>query len=139
MDILQPKVGDRVKVRQRTWVVQDVDSYDGCRILTLSGNGDGSALRTCRVIHPFDDVAAVDLSKRPTRVGPRAWRRACRSLIGSDGDASALRTAGSARIDLLPYQLEPALALLRGLGVRLLIADEVGLGKTVQEIGRAHV
>ncbi|MEQ1910530.1 MAG: helicase-related protein [Vicinamibacterales bacterium] len=132
MDILQPKVGDRVKVRQRTWVVQDVDSYDGCRILTLSGNGGGTALRTCRVIHPFDDVAAVDLSKRPTRVGIRAWRRACRALIASDGDASALRTAGSARIDLLPYQLEPALALLQGHGARLLIADEVGLGKTVQ-------
>ena len=132
MDILQPKVGDRVRVRQRTWVVQDVDSYDGCRILTLSGNGGAAALRTCRVIHPFDDVAAVDLPKRPTRVGTRAWRHVCRALIASDGDASALRTAGSAHIDLLPYQLEPALALLRGLGARLLIADEVGLGKTVQ-------
>ena len=107
MDILQPKVGDRVRVRQRTWVVQDVDSYDGCRILTLSGNGAGASLRTCRVIHPFDDVAAVDVPKRPTRVGTRAWRRACRALIASDGDASALRTAGSARIDLLPYQFEP--------------------------------
>ena len=119
-------------VRQRTWVVQDVDSYDDCRILTLSGHGAGASRRTCRVIHPFDDVATVDESKRPTRVGIRAWRRACRALIASDGDASALRTAGPARIDLLPYQLEPALALLQGLGARLLIADEVGLGKTVQ-------
>lgn len=132
MDILQPKVGDQVQVRQRTWVVQDVDSYESCRILTLAGSGRGSSRHTCRVIHPFDDVSAVQLSKRPTRVGGRAWRRACRALIESDGDASALRTASSARIDLLPYQLEPALALLGGLGARLLIADEVGLGKTVQ-------
>jgi superfamily II DNA or RNA helicase len=32
----------------------------------------------------------------------------------------------------LPYQLEPALALVRGRGSRLLLADDVGLGKTVQ-------
>jgi SNF2 family DNA or RNA helicase len=37
-----------------------------------------------------------------------------------------------AHIDLLAYQLEPALAIVRGLATRLLLADEVGLGKTVQ-------
>jgi superfamily II DNA or RNA helicase len=36
-----------------------------------------------------------------------------------------------ARVDLLPYQLEPILALLAG-ARRVLIADEVGLGKTIQ-------
>jgi superfamily II DNA or RNA helicase len=35
-------------------------------------------------------------------------------------------------MDLLPHQLEPALALVRGAGCRVLLADEVGLGKTVQ-------
>ena len=43
-----------------------------------------------------------------------------------------LRAAAAANIDLLPYQLEPALAAIKGLGSRLLIADEVGLGKTIQ-------
>lgn len=37
-----------------------------------------------------------------------------------------------AHFDLLPFQLEPAMAVVRGLGARVLIADEVGLGKTVQ-------
>src|SRR5688572_22296097 len=32
----------------------------------------------------------------------------------------------------MPHQLEPALAVVRGLGSRLLLADEVGLGKTIQ-------
>ena len=35
-------------------------------------------------------------------------------------------------VDLLPYQLEPALAMLRHGAVRVMIADAVGLGKTVQ-------
>jgi superfamily II DNA or RNA helicase len=33
---------------------------------------------------------------------------------------------------VIPFQLEPALALLRGAGCRLLLADAVGLGKTIQ-------
>ena len=41
-------------------------------------------------------------------------------------------TAATAAIDLLPHQLEPALAIVRGHGTRLLLADEVGLGKTIQ-------
>ncbi len=35
-------------------------------------------------------------------------------------------------VSLLPHQLEPALAILRGLGSRVLLADDVGLGKTLQ-------
>jgi superfamily II DNA or RNA helicase len=45
---------------------------------------------------------------------------------------STLRTARQAGITLLPYQLEPAMAIVSGLGSRVLIADEVGLGKTIQ-------
>ena len=35
-------------------------------------------------------------------------------------------------IRLLPYQLEPALAVFRHGATRLLIADDVGVGKTVE-------
>jgi len=35
-------------------------------------------------------------------------------------------------MDVLPHQLEPAVAVLRGDGCRVLLADEVGLGKTIQ-------
>ncbi|PYR30149.1 MAG: helicase, partial [Acidobacteria bacterium] len=43
-----------------------------------------------------------------------------------------LWSARTARMELLPHQLEPALAIVSGLGTRVLLADEVGLGKTVQ-------
>ncbi len=45
--------------------------------------------------------------------------------------ADSLRGAAGAAIDLLDYQLEPAIASARG-ATRLLLADEVGLGKTIQ-------
>ena len=43
-----------------------------------------------------------------------------------------LRAAAAANIDILPHQLEPAVSLLRGEGCRVLLADDVGLGKTIQ-------
>jgi superfamily II DNA or RNA helicase len=54
-----------------------------------------------------------------------------RSLVASACQADSLRGAAAAVIDLFAYQLEPALACARG-ATRLLLADEVGLGKTVQ-------
>ncbi len=131
MEIPQHKIGDRVRVRRRTWTVQQVDSYPGCRVYTL-GRIAPSGAATCRVLQPFDDVEPLDATRRTHRVPLRTWRHACRALLLQDGGAASLRTAASARIELLPYQLEPTLALLQGNGARLLLADEVGLGKTVQ-------
>ena len=131
MEILQPKVGDRVRIRQRTWVVRDVDAYEHCRVLTLASAGSHSPPLQ-RFIQPFDDVEGEERVEGERRVSLRAWRRLCRSALLEDGPSWGLRTAVAARIDLMPYQLEPALALLSGLGSRVLIADDVGLGKTVQ-------
>jgi SNF2 family DNA or RNA helicase len=44
----------------------------------------------------------------------------------------SLLSPSAADIAILPYQLEPALALIDGTAARILITDEVGLGKTVQ-------
>ena len=64
---------------------------------------------------------------------PPKWRHLARddSHRGSPTWPS-LRTGLRARISLLPFQLEPALAVTHGIASRLLLADEVGLGKTIQ-------
>jgi superfamily II DNA or RNA helicase len=132
MEISQLKPGHMVRVRRRTWVVTDVDTCGTCSLLTLAGAGVDAVGRTCRVLHPFDDVETTAGASRLRRVGIGAWRHACRALLLEQGDAASLRTAATARIELLPFQLEPALAVLQGRGARLLLADEVGLGKTIQ-------
>jgi superfamily II DNA or RNA helicase len=116
-----------VRVRGECWRVADARAYEGCTLLTLV-----NAQASRRVLAPFDDVEPLTRTQRPKYVGIRRWRRVCRALLASANPPGSLRTAAAAQIDLLPHQLAPALALLRGDGCRLLLADDVGLGKTVQ-------
>ena len=57
--------------------------------------------------------------------------RVAAAAIAGSASWSDCWTAGSARIDLRPWQLEPARAAIAGAS-RLLLADAVGLGKTIQ-------
>lgn len=134
MEFLQPRIGDRVWVRRRIWTVRAAETYSDCRVLTLEGRSNADAPCYAHVIQPFDEVRPTRRHSLPRLVGSRPWQSACRALLAEDSHADSLHSAASAAIDLLPFQLEPTLALLKGLGTRLLIADEVGLGKTVQAL-----
>jgi superfamily II DNA or RNA helicase len=126
------RMGDLVHVRRQRWRVVDVRAYDQCQLLALAGIEPGNRGLERRVLAPFEAVAALDRGASLQFVRRQRWRRACRALLADDAPAAGLRTARSARIDLLPHQLEPALAVLRGQGSRVLLADDVGLGKTIQ-------
>jgi superfamily II DNA or RNA helicase len=135
MQILQPataRAGCLVRVRGARWRVADVRAYDDCQLVTLTGVGPAVFGEVRRVLAPFDAVEPIDRPPRPRFVRAAPWRRACRALIAGETPPAALRSVRHARIDVMPHQLEPALAVLRGLGSRLLLADEVGLGKTIQ-------
>ena len=124
--------GDLVHVRRARWRVVRIRAYEDCQVVTLCGLTPPHVGCERRVLAPFDRIEPMVRSRQPRIVRAVRWRRACRALIASDAPPGALRAARSARIDLLQYQLEPALALVCGLGTRLLLADEVGLGKTIQ-------
>ncbi|MGB7217825.1 MAG: helicase-related protein, partial [Vicinamibacterales bacterium] len=123
---------DLVRVRRARWRVTDSRVYTHCQLLTLVGVDAFNARLERRILAPFDTVEHVERRPRPERISLRAWRRACRALIASESPPGGLRCARRARIELLPHQLEPALAIVRGLGSRVLLADAVGLGKTIQ-------
>ena len=114
-----------VTVRDQPWRVTRVDEFDRCAVLTLD-----AADRKLRVIAPFDRVM-VNGRTRVMRRNRRTVLRTALKTMASARAPTGLWTAAAAAIDLLPYQLEPALAVLRG-ATRLLIADAVGLGKTIQ-------
>src|SRR5215471_18492321 len=108
-----------VRARGRSWYVNHEHRYPACRLLTLSAaagtdSGGRRASACCRLLTPFDDILPTAIVSRARRVGLRRWRGACRALIASSAGPGALVTAVGARFDVLPYQLQPAMALLRG-------------------------
>ena len=126
-----PQVGALVIVRQQRWLIVQMHVHAACKVISLKGATARNAGRMAQVIVPFDVVEPVT----PTGlrlIGARRWRRICRAMLAEQGAVDRLQTAVGAAIDLLPYQLEPALAILQGRACRVLIADEVGLGKTIQ-------
>ena len=132
MQIERIRVGDRVRVRHQRWVITERASFEDCEALTLSGLGPANVGQQQQILTPFDVVEPLTSRRSFRIVRATRWRRACRQLIADAGPAGILRTARTAHMDLLPHQLEPALAVGHGRGTRVLIADEVGLGKTVQ-------
>jgi superfamily II DNA or RNA helicase len=126
------RVGSHVIVRGERWRVVDVRLHEKCALVALAGIGPSNGDVERVVIAPFDVVQPLARTAVPRMASIRQWRRACRHYIATHGSSHALHTARRARIDLLPHQLEPALAVVGGFGSRVLIADEVGLGKTIQ-------
>ena len=123
--------GDRVTVRGERWVVQEATAFGDVTLLNLASAG-GRLVRQCRLLAPFDRPIAVRRTPRVRTVSPRRWMHHLHAHTGALYAFGQLRAPLRASIDVLPFQLEPALALIRGRGSRFLLADEVGLGKTIQ-------
>ena len=123
------EIGSRVRVRGRRWTVRDVTrSIDGAA-LRLQEIGRSGALT---LLTPFDRPQRIDVDPRPRTVSVRRWLHELDRALLKLHPFGSLRAASRAPIRLLPYQLEPALAVLRDGATRLLLADGVGLGKTIQ-------
>jgi len=124
--------GDLLEIRRHRWRVIDVCAYERCHLLKVAGAGPANAGIERQFLAPFETISPLHRARTARFVGPRRWRHACRGLLADGPPPGGLRAARLARIDLLPHQLEPALAVVRGRGSRLLLADDVGLGKTIQ-------
>lgn len=125
--------GAIVAIRGQRWIVVRHLEYTGGAILEVSGiDRRGRPLRA-RFLLPAEIVEPLPAAPLPRVVRPGTWRHVARQALAEGLPADGvLRTIVTARVDVLPFQLEPALAIVTGLASRVLIADEVGLGKTVQ-------
>lgn len=124
------EIGSLVEVRGQQWLLVRAQPFKSCTVLSLEGRDRANAMERLQLIAPFDrprSVASTTLQRRRRKVVLSHALAAIHSATPVDG----LWTAASARIDLLAYQLEPALAAIDG-ATRLLLADAVGLGKTIQ-------
>lgn len=119
-----------VTARGEQWRVSHADSFPGGVLVTLDGIERANAGERSTLIAPFDTIATVAV-RTPLRRKRHPTLRAALAAIVSARPARGLWTAAAAKVDLLAYQLEPALAVIGG-ATRVLLADGVGLGKTIQ-------
>jgi superfamily II DNA or RNA helicase len=125
--------GDLVRARGREWVL-------------LPSTGDGT-LRLRPLSGSEEDVQLLDPALEREPVGPARFDPPTSEQIATQDAASLLRDAlrlslrrgagpfrSSARLGFEPraYQLVPLLLALRSPVVRLLVADDVGIGKTIE-------
>lgn len=120
-----PAEGSVIWIRQRRWRVERARREHGVVRLDVRD-------RRGRVtfLAPFDRPAPLD-TRSMRRVRPQGAAARLAGTIAAAATMRSLPVVADARVEILAYQLEPALALAAGVR-RVLLADEIGLGKTVQ-------
>lgn len=147
-DVFQqiPEPGQLVEVRRRQWVVTQVDSSGAFRkldqiehLVTLESIDEDSSGEELQVIWQLE-VGAKILEKAglPNITGydPNyklgAFLNAVRWGAASNADRKFLQAPFRSGITIEDYQLDPLVRAIDMARVNLLIADDVGLGKTIE-------
>lgn len=119
--------GAAVLLRGRRWRLDTTVPHDDCHELHLTEiPGGGRRI----VLWPSDRPIAMDNGPRLRAVRLRRWRRRILRQASLAIDPLTPR-ASQCTADIIPFQLAPAVAMAAGAS-RILLADEVGLGKTIQ-------
>jgi SNF2 family DNA or RNA helicase len=123
---------ETVRVRDELWRVESQTRAEAQSLYHLRSLETGE---TITVLSPPDLVQSLPLD--PPSLDQRAlspfgiWQRR-HELIRLAGARDEFAALSAGRVQLEPYQLVPVRKLLQGPGRSLLIADDVGLGKTVE-------
>jgi superfamily II DNA or RNA helicase len=124
--------GSLVRARGREWVVLPDSTPDLMLLQPLGGGDDVTGIYRPGVLEPVDPAtfALPDPSRSGDARSSRLLREAVR--LGFRSGAGPFRSFGRIAVEPRPYQLVPLLLALQLDPVRLLIADDVGVGKTVE-------
>lgn len=127
------QVGSLVRARDREWVVLP-ESREQTLWLRPLGGSDEDAIVLFVPLEPIKPAPATFPLPDPAKAGSRAAGLLLRDALRLKLSAGAgpFRSFGTLAFEPRAYQLVPLLMALRQETVRLLIADDVGIGKTIE-------
>lgn len=123
--------GTLVSARGREWVVLPASTEDLVLVRPIGGTADEST----GILTDVEDVASSTFAwPDPNRPGDHRSAQLLRNALrlGFRSSAGPFRSFGSIAVEPRPYQLVPLLMSLRLDPIRLLIADDTGIGKTIE-------
>ncbi|MFF3442544.1 DEAD/DEAH box helicase [Streptosporangium sp. NPDC002721] len=126
-----PTVGSLVSARGRDWVVLPESAPDMLVLRPLGGADDDIAA----VFPDFEKVTSAEFAPpAATDLGDAHAAGLLRSAlrIGFRSGAGPFRSLAGIAVDPRAYQLVPLMMALRQKTVRMLISDDVGIGKTIE-------
>ncbi len=142
-----PELGQLVEVRRRQWVVMDIqqsapalgERAERQNLVTLASLDEDSMGESLVAVWELEPGArALDAAELPKIEGfdscdrLEAFLDAVRWGATTNADRTLLQSPFRSGIEIQDYQLDPLVRAIDMARVNLLIADDVGLGKTIE-------
>ncbi|MGC5334963.1 DISARM system SNF2-like helicase DrmD [Micromonospora sp. DT62] len=141
MTTAKPAIGDLVAVRGQRWVVSDLHEGEHSTLVNLQSVEDGRYGHTLDVIWevepgrqvlPSGSLPDVTEGKFDSPQRLAAFLDAVRWSAVTSADVKTLQSPFRSGVAIEDYQLEPVARAVDAPRVNLLLADDVGLGKTIE-------
>ena len=134
------KTGTLIEFRNRPWVVQQ-SAEDNLMIIKPLGGTDAETIGLYLPLYGdelqihsynFRRPSADDIGKNSYKASAKVLYNACR--LSFRDIAGPFQCLGKLSFEPRPYQMVPLILALKQERIRLLISDDVGIGKTLESL-----